>query len=162
MPEPFLVIQVADKRCAIRAASIQEIVHVAATGRIPGQPSILHGFLNLRGQMLPVLSLRALFGEQAAEPDLYAPIIVVRDGGRPLALLADDVLETAAVEGAAMEPVRDHQTVNDCAEACFQSPDGPVTVILPDRLLLAKERECLAALQERIAARLEEAEGTRG
>jgi purine-binding chemotaxis protein CheW len=162
MPQAFLVFRVAERQCAIPAAAVQETLHLAATLQAPGQPPVLHGFLNLRGSMVPVVSLRALLGSDMGTPDLHAPMIVVREGGQLLVLLADELLDVVAVDPEALEPLPSNHSPNDCAQSVLPTSEGAVTVLSLDRLLLAKERECIAALQARLAEREREAEGTPG
>ncbi|HYD48719.1 MAG TPA: chemotaxis protein CheW, partial [Terriglobales bacterium] len=76
--EPLLTLSVAGRLFAFRTGVIREVVFLPATASLPAQPSILHGFLNLRGELIAVVSLRALFQQPVVEPWLYAPVIVLR------------------------------------------------------------------------------------
>jgi chemotaxis signal transduction protein len=160
--DSFLILHVREHLCAIAAREVQEIVHLAASTKLPGQPPVLDGFLNLRGCPIPVVRLHSLFGEGYAEPDLYAPIIVIGTGSARVGLLADSVNEILDVETSALEPLGTNHSFNDCAEACFSSAGGRVTVLSPGRLLIAKERECIAALQAQLEKRCAEAEAAPG
>ena len=161
MRDTFLIFSVAGQVLALPAEQVQEVVHVATTTRMPGQPAVLHGFLNLRGRVIPVVSSRALFDEDRAEPDLYAPIIVIsaRD---TFALLADSVDDVTRMGPGELEALAADHSFNDCAVGRFASSAGSVIVLSPERLLLAKERECLADLQAQIEHRLTDLKGADG
>ncbi len=159
MHASFLIFRVAGHLCAVPAREVREIVHIAATTQLPGQPSVLHGFLNLRGSALPVVELRGLFGEAASEPGLYAPFIVLAGDDSPLALLADTAEEVIEIDQGALQPLAGQHSFNDCAEGQFLSPQGTVVALSADRLLLAKERACVAALRAEAQRRLAEAGG---
>jgi purine-binding chemotaxis protein CheW len=157
MRNKFVVFRVAGYLCAIRACEVEEILHIAATTRLPGQPPVLHGFLNLRGDAVPVVTLsRLLFGEISTEPGLYSPLIVLRPGQVRVAMLADAAEDILQLHDDALQPLGTNHSFNDCAEAVFSSEQGTVTVLSPQRLLLAKERECIAILQAEAQRRLSE------
>ena len=157
MTKSYLVFHAAQDRYAIEANEVREIVHLPDTIRMPGQPTVLHGFLNLRGQSVPVVSLAALFKQSnPTEPGLYAPVIVLGTGSDPsrLAILADAVEEVTTVSAESIEPVDRNHSFNDCATAQFSTNEGMIAVLTAERLLLAKEQLCIASLQEQVEKRL--------
>lgn len=161
MRELLLTFSVAGRLYAVRTQFVREIVFLSATFSLPGQPRIVHGFVYLRGESIPVVSLRALFGDTAAEPDIYAPFVVIRGDGA-LALLADQVLDIIDPAAVQLQVSSATSSVNDCAESVFQTDAGDVTVLSLERLLLTQERERIVDLQRQIEARLVECEaGTR-
>ena len=56
----FLVFQLAGRVYALPAETVAEVIRVPATARVPQAPRALIGVANLRGAVLPVVSLRAL------------------------------------------------------------------------------------------------------
>ena len=122
----------------------------------PGQPSILAGFLNLRGTAVPVIRLSRLFSFEGAAPQLYTPLIVLDGGGRLVALEADAVDEVCEIDEASLRDLGEGHSLNDCAEAVFTRNGRDVVMLSCDLLLLAKEKECLrecqAATQQRLDA----------
>lgn len=158
MRELLLILSVADQLYGLPTGLVREIVFLCATSSLPGQPSILHGFVNLRGESIPIVSLRSLFREVPAEPDIYAPVIILR-GERGLGLLADEVLDVVDLADVQQVAAARDSSVNDCAETQFQTESGNVTVLSAAKLLLAQERERIAELQQQVAARLVECEG---
>jgi chemotaxis signal transduction protein len=152
----LLIFRCAGHSCAIAVEEIQEISHIAQTFAVPGQPSALFGFLNLRGVAIPVVALTRLFGAGNPISDLYAPLIVVRTGNKTLALLADDVDEVFEVDPEDLRPIGEDASFNHCAKAQFTWNDQSVAVLETERLLLAKERECVAELEAEAQRRLSE------
>jgi chemotaxis signal transduction protein len=69
-----LILCVAGLRCAIAADRIAELILMPELSRLPGQPAILDGFMNLRGAAVPVASLHRLFELWAPEPHLHSPL----------------------------------------------------------------------------------------
>lgn len=154
----LLIFHVAGHACALPAERVPELVFLPALVHSPAQPAILDGFLNLRGAAVPVLPLHRLFDLPAPPGGLHSPLLIVRSGGSLLALRVDQVEEVAPIRASAIQPYTRDDSWNECAEGQF-SRNGQDTVLLSaDRLLLAKERECLADLQAQTQRRLENLE----
>ena len=58
----FLVFQLAERVYALAAETVAEVIRIPTTARVPQAPRALIGVANLRGAVLPVVSLRALLG----------------------------------------------------------------------------------------------------
>jgi purine-binding chemotaxis protein CheW len=152
----FLVFEVSGRLCALPVEAIREIVHIAATVQTPGQPAIVEGFLNYHGNPVAVVSLSRMFGMPEREPGLYASVILLRSGGSAMGVLADAIDGVVAVDE--LQPLPAQHSFNDCAEAQFVSAGGPVILFNADRILLEKERRCIADLAEQARERLDELE----
>lgn len=122
---------------------------MALLGRPPGLPSLLEGFLNLRGTVVPILRLDRLFQLQLNNPGLYTPLVILRSADYPIGLLVDRVTGVLSVPGEAFLPVREKHCFNDCTEAelVLEQDGGPIHVLSSERLLLEQERCRLAELQ---------------
>lgn len=120
---------------------------MAALARAPGQPSVLEGFLNLRGAAVPVIRLHRLFDLPPAAPGLYTPLVVLRGATHAVALLVDKVIEVTPVDKSALLPVDESHTFNGCAEQRAEIGGRTVHVLSPGRLLLEKERQSIAEFQ---------------
>jgi len=133
---------------------------MAELSRTPGQPSVLEGFLNLRGTAVPVIDIRRLFNLPPVEPGVYAHIIVLSGHPHPTGLRADRAV--ALVRPAADDwlPLAADHSFNQCAEAELLTPEGPAQYLSPDRLLLEQERRVVAELQARAQIYLGELEAS--
>jgi purine-binding chemotaxis protein CheW len=151
----YLVFEIAGRLCAVDAGHVQEIVFLPELARSPGQPSVLEGFLNLRGRAAPVIRLDRLFDFPRFEPDLFTPLIILKTGGGPFAVMAAHVREIAHVQAGELRLLSDHDSFNGCAEAQFAASGGDVTVLAPGRILLEKEARCVSELQAKTQAILD-------
>lgn len=140
-------------RCAIRLDRVREIIPFAAGVKAPGQPSLVEGFLNLRGAVLPIVRVAALFDLPFA-PGAWSPVIVLQNPGGPLGLLVDSVEDVLSIRGSGLRPVSPCQTLNECAEAEFSVEGRDYFLLDCDRLFLAEEQSRIGELQTRIARRL--------
>jgi purine-binding chemotaxis protein CheW len=152
----FLVLHVGQARYAVLADRVREIVHMASLASSPGQPSLLAGFLDLRGEAVPVIRLRRLFRLDHRDPQMYTPLIVLDLADMTAALEADSVEEVVEIDEADLRPLGAGHSSNDCAEAVFNWNGQDVITLSCDLLLLAKERECVGELQSAMQQRIGE------
>ncbi len=153
-----MVFTLAGQPCAIPLESVREVVPMAQLARPPGLPALLEGFLNLRGEAVPVVRLRRLFGLPEASPGLYTPVVILKEG--PLALLVDEVSGILSAPEEARLPVQEGHAFNDCVEAEVVLDGRTVHLLSKDRLLLEQERRRIAELQVTAQRRLSELEAS--
>lgn len=154
----YLLVAIAGTGCALPRRAVREILPLPRLWRPPGAPGALAGFLNLAGSAVPVLDLAVLFGLGApvtAQAALYRHLVLLH-GDAPLALLVDRVSDVVRVEAGQVRPVADEATLNGCVAAEIRLGDTLVHGLAIDRILLAEERERLAARTREAQARLAE------
>src|SRR5690242_7162716 len=100
----FVTFIAGDEVFAVDMAPVQEIIRVPDVVRVPLAPHTLEGLANLRGKVLPIISLRRIFGfvEQAYNDSTRAVVI---DIGQPLGFVVDRVASVVGVEPAKIEGV---------------------------------------------------------
>lgn len=98
VPQSFLTVQVGDERFALPASDIAEVIRPPAVTRVPLGPSSLLGVANLRGAVMPVVSLHRLLGGEAS-PLANARVVVI-DRGAPVGLMIDKVTSLGAASVA--------------------------------------------------------------
>jgi purine-binding chemotaxis protein CheW len=154
----FVLFAIGEGLYALPREAVREILPLPRLWRPPGAPASLAGMLNLGGDAVPVLSLRALFqipGEQAPNP--YQHILLLHGLGETLGLLTDQASDVIYVEKAKLKLLAPAETLNGCAEAELDVGGGIFAHVLsPGRLLLQEERVRLAELRATAAARIAE------
>jgi purine-binding chemotaxis protein CheW len=93
----FLTFRVAQRLYAVSAKSVAEVIRTPHVARVPQAPRALLGIANLRGAVLPIVSLRALLGLDDAREGVASRAIVL-DGGAPVAIAVDAIDALIAVE----------------------------------------------------------------
>jgi len=88
--DDVLLFTAAGERLALPASDIVEIIRPPVTTRVPHSPADLLGVANLRGTVLPILSLNGLLGGKTTLASQSARVIVV-NGRTPVGLLVDAV-----------------------------------------------------------------------
>ena len=89
---------------AVDMAPVQEIIRLPEVVRVPLAPATLDGLANLRGRVLPIISLRRVFGFAEQEHDDATRAVVV-DVGQPLGFVVDQVASVVGVEPGQIEDV---------------------------------------------------------
>ena len=82
---------------AVDMAPVQEIIRVPEVVRVPLAPPTLDGLANLRGKVLPIISLRRIFGYPERPADDASRAVVI-DLGQPLGFVVDRVASVVGVD----------------------------------------------------------------
>jgi purine-binding chemotaxis protein CheW len=88
---------------AIDIIKVQEITRMVEITSVPNAPAYIEGVINLRGKVIPVISLRKKFGLGAKDADVNSRIIVV-DIGTTVSLIVDSVSEVLRLPSDNVEP----------------------------------------------------------
>lgn len=86
-----LLLQVGGALHALDIYAVEEVVRMAALTPKPNTPHWLRGYLNLRGDILPVVDLRRRLGGDVGPLRLNDLIVIVRHAGRRAGLIVDGV-----------------------------------------------------------------------
>lgn len=95
-----------DNLFAVDIMRIKEIVIPQKLAGFPLQNSTLDGMINLRGQVIPVMNLRARFG-LPPRPGGPGKLMIVSVAGRQVALAVDDLDEVVTVPVRHLTPPPD-------------------------------------------------------
>lgn len=112
----YLTFRASGRLYALPAEEVREIVLPAGTARVPLSPPALLGLTNLRGVVLPVVSLRLMLAPGADMPSSPAQRVVVLERQPPVGLLVDEVSTLASVAGGQIS-VEEAQITSERAEA---------------------------------------------
>ncbi|WP_250031715.1 chemotaxis protein CheW [Paractinoplanes maris] len=133
----YVTFDMAGERYAFPMSRVQEIIRMPAVVKVPLGPPSLEGLANLRGRVLPVVSLRDCCDMEQAAHDETTRVIVV-DGGVPLGFVVDRVASVISVDPAAMESGESVQSTvrSDVLVGVIKADGGDMTTILDvDRLV---------------------------
>ena len=100
--QQYVTFKVGDELFAVEMNPVQEIIRVPDVVRVPLAPPSLCGLANLRGKVLPILSLRYLFGIPDAESDEATRAVVI-DVGQPLGFVVDRVASVIDCDPSQLE-----------------------------------------------------------
>ena len=125
--QQFVTFSVAGEMFAVPMAPVQEIIRVPDVARMPLTPPALEGLANLRGRVLPIISLRRLFGTPERDNDDATRALVIHIG-QSLGFVVDRVASVISVDASEIEPAQVVQSVvqTDCLTGVIRRevPDG--------------------------------------
>jgi purine-binding chemotaxis protein CheW len=99
-----LVFRLGQDEFAVPVADVSEVVRVPATlTRLPKAPDFVHGVMNLRGKIVPIIDQRQRFGLPAGNDHRQQRILVVTVDQGLAGLIVDAVSEVRTVPQAALE-----------------------------------------------------------
>ena len=89
---------------AVDILKVQEINRMKEITRVPNSPDYVEGVINLRGKVIPVVSLRRKFGLEDRENDTQSRIMIMDIQGITMGLIVDAVSEVLRVPASIVEP----------------------------------------------------------
>jgi purine-binding chemotaxis protein CheW len=98
-----LVFAIDGQRHGLPASDIQELLRAVAVVAVPEAPAGVEGVIDLRGQVVPVLSARELFRRAPRPLQPSDHFIVLRCAGRLVALRVDRALDLVQVDATNVE-----------------------------------------------------------
>ncbi|XVU24044.1 chemotaxis protein CheW [Actinoplanes sp. CA-054009] len=146
----YVTFDMAGERYAFPMSRVQEIIRMPAVVKVPLGPPSLEGLANLRGRVLPVVSLRDCCDMPARDHDETTRVIIV-DGGVPLGFVVDRVSSVISIDPAALESADSVQSTvrSDVLVGVIKADGGDMTTILDVDRLVGSQFDQLTA---RVAA----------
>lgn len=146
--EQYVTFLAGDEVFAADMHPVKEIIRVPEVVRVPLAPAALEGLANLRGQVLPIISLRKIFGFNEREYDDATRALVI-DVGQPLGFVVDRVSSVVGVDPSQIEEVGSiESTVNtEVLSSLIKDVGGHKMIMVLDfARLVAREFEKIAQL----------------
>jgi purine-binding chemotaxis protein CheW len=100
----YILFTVAGTTYALPSGEVRHIEMVEDITRVPNAPSFVDGVVFSRGQVVPVVNLRARFGFERVAHELRTRLIVVQSGSRLIGLVADAAREFVSIPPEAIQP----------------------------------------------------------
>jgi purine-binding chemotaxis protein CheW len=146
----YLTFSLGKEEFGLGILAVREIIGYMDVTLVPRTPSYVRGVINLRGQVISVIDLRAKFGMESADRTDRTCIVVVEinNGGRRLStgLIVDRVSEVLTVPAENIEEAPDFgANVRTDFILGMGKVGSSVKILLNiDRVLGAEEIEALA------------------
>ena len=101
----FCTFWVADRFFGVDVRHVQEVLRRQTTTRVPLARSVVRGLLNLRGQLLTVIDMRARLGLAPNETDTESMNVIVRTDEGAASLVVDAIGDVVEADMTAMAPL---------------------------------------------------------
>ncbi|MEG0615259.1 MAG: chemotaxis protein CheW [Oscillospiraceae bacterium] len=91
---------------------ITEIIGIQPITIVPKVPSYIKGVINIRGKVIPVMSVRKRFGKEEIPYDERTCIVVIERDSITVGLIVDRVREVLNVKAKEVSQTPDYKNVN--------------------------------------------------
>ena len=148
----YLTFDLQEETYGLEILAVQEIIQLVPITVVPRMPGFVRGVINLRGKVIPVVSLRRKFGMDDTEDTDQTCIVVVEVGanGRTviMGIVVDRVAEVLDVPADQIEPAPELGDKVDSAFILGMGKVGEKVVMLLDigRILGGGELAAVAAI----------------
>lgn len=88
----------------INVLKVREIIRMLNVTRVPNTPYYVEGVINLRGKVIPIISLRKKFNLAEADHDKRTRIMVMEVGGELMGFIVDEVSEVLRISEKEIQP----------------------------------------------------------
>ncbi|MFK7917171.1 MAG: chemotaxis protein CheW [Ilumatobacter sp.] len=126
-----------DLYVGLRADSVREMIHTTERTRVPLVSPLVHGLVNLRGEIVTTFDLRRCLGFPAASADAPWTNVVVRVDDTVVSLVVDAIGDVLTLDRNQIEPLP--VTVNNewrsFIDGVFPLADSLMLAIDLDRFL---------------------------
>jgi purine-binding chemotaxis protein CheW len=101
----FIVVKFGHEQYGINIQIVQNIVRMPNITRVPNAPAYIKGVINLRGEIIPVMSVRVKFDLEQDQFTNATRIIIVKIDGNAIGLIVDEVLEVIQLSEVQIEKI---------------------------------------------------------
>lgn len=140
----FLVIfTLDDQRYALSLPTVGRVVRIVAITPLPNAPDIILGVVNFQGQVIPVINVRRRFCLSERDIAISDQLLVAHTARRPVALVADAVLDVIACEAQSLIAAESILPKIDYVEGVVKLSDGLILIHDLDKFLSLEEEDSL-------------------
>lgn len=102
--EQLVTFSLGSEEFGVDIMRVQEIIRIPSITRVPKAPDYVEGVINLRGNVIPVISLRNRFGMNRVEETDLSRIIVLQVQTKVFGIRVDAVTEVLHLDSEGIEP----------------------------------------------------------
>ncbi|NLK97242.1 chemotaxis protein CheW [Defluviitalea saccharophila] len=102
----YVVFKLGNEEYGIDIQKVQIIERIQNITRVPKSPYFIKGVINLRGEIIPVMSLRSKFDLEEDEYNDETRIIIVEIEDSKIGMIVDQVKEVLQISTEAIENVQ--------------------------------------------------------
>ncbi len=102
----YIVVRIGNEQYGIDIQYVDNIVRMQRITRVPKAQSYFKGVINLRGEIIPVMSIRLKFGLEPDEITNSTRIIILKfEAQSAIGILVDEVKEVVTLEDESIDKV---------------------------------------------------------
>jgi len=133
--DQYIVIELGAEKYALKISEVYEIIKMQTITAVPNSKTFLEGVTNIRGKIVPIISLRKRFHLGATSVTHNARIVVVNHNGEMIGIVVDGVHQV--VQFSDIQPSTDIVSEVDGSffQGIGQSEDGLIGILHLEHVL---------------------------
>lgn len=123
---------------------VREIIRMPIITRVPNTPHYVQGVINLRGKVIPIISMRARFSLSTAEHDKQTRIMVMDVSGELMGFIVDAVSEVIRISSSEIQPspaVMTSGIDQECISGVINQAERLLVLLNLENMLSPEERQ---------------------
>jgi purine-binding chemotaxis protein CheW len=142
-PVQMVLLSVDGQSYALPLAAVERVLRMVEVTPLPGAPDAVAGIVNIHGELIPTVSIRARLGLAPQPLRAADSLVVARARTRRLAIIAESVLGVVERPADAFVSSGDIARGIQHIEGVLKTSDGLVLVQDLDRFLSSEEEQSL-------------------
>lgn len=132
----LVIFSLGEELYGVPITSVQEIIRHTPPRPMPESPPDVEGVINLRGRLIPVLSLGMRLGVHAPRPE-DAKVVIIELADSTVGIVVDEVREVVTIDAAITEPPPANVVggSRNAIESVAKLDGGLLVILDPERLL---------------------------
>ena len=147
-PIRWVLMTVDGQTYALPLAAVDRIVRMVEVTRLPEAPDVVEGVVNIRGEVVPVVSIRRRLGLTHRPREISDSLVVAHARNRRLAVIAESVLGVVERSSDDVVSTSDIARGNQYIEGLLKTGDGLVLIQDLDKFFSLKEESSLEQAME--------------
>ncbi len=145
----FISFAVGDEEYGLELLRVKEVIRLREITWLPKAPVFVKGIINLRGDVIPIISLREKFGLPETESTAATRVIVVEADGRLIGMVVDSASQVVRIPTDQIEPPPPMLggSMQDLITAVGKLDDKLIILLDVDAVLTADQAEALGELE---------------
>ena len=141
----------ADEEYGVEVLKVREIIRMPTITKMPNVPQHVEGIINLRGKVIPIISMRRRFNQMESENSSHTRIIIMDVCGSLTGFTVDSVSEVIRIHSSEIQPppsmVLSGGVGQEFITGVINHAERLLVIMDIDRMFSDDERESLGAIE---------------
>jgi purine-binding chemotaxis protein CheW len=136
-----------EEEYGVDVLKVREIIRMPGITRVPNTPHYVEGVINLRGKVIPIMSIRRRFGLCEIESDKSTRIMVMDVDGELMGFIVDSVSEVIRISEREIQPpppVASSGVEQECMSGVINQPERLLVLLDLEKMSSREDRRILS------------------
>jgi len=133
----------------VEVLKVREIIRMSNVTRVPNTPMYVEGVINLRGKVIPIISMRKKFSMEDVENDKRTRIMVMDVDGQLMGFVVDAVSEVIRISETEIQPPPTAVTSGieqECLSGVVNQAERLLMLLDLEKLLSQEDRKYFSSM----------------